>query len=42
MIKQIKSIDGELAIKIDKTDKLKYGDIVNIEKIQKRQKGGRQ
>lgn len=33
MIKQIITIDGELAIRIKKEDKLKFGDLVSIDKI---------
>ncbi len=34
MIKQITSIDGELAIKIKPEDNLKYGDIIILEKVE--------
>ena len=34
MIKQISSINGELAIKIFPKDKLNYGDIIIMEKVE--------
>lgn len=35
MMKQVTTIDGELAIKLKKEDNLKFNDIVFIEKITK-------